>query len=306
MRIFVFYLFHRNEFIEHPVVNHQHHGRVVEIILQSEETFTGIVSLHVVHFITADNLLVLFAIRGKCHSSMKEHFQIRPYLRQIICALDFHDMSDNSQHPRRHSRQIGHILVHRATRNLFHLFLKVTQQCDFLFGHTNKVDQWIDILNQNGRQVTHQTPLQIIIGSMTTSQNQPFSRKKTAIGILLQIKRDGIHTAGIMDIVQSFLADRNKLALIICRTRRLCKPNNFTRPQHIFFSPAHALHVWLYFLISLQRNTLIILITLYVFIAILQSPFRIGSVFDKTFKDLCLNSFRLSGIQCCSCLSGFE
>ena len=41
MRIFVFYFFHRNEFIEHPVVNHQHHGSVVEIILQSDETCTG-------------------------------------------------------------------------------------------------------------------------------------------------------------------------------------------------------------------------------------------------------------------------
>ena len=81
MRIRRIKLIHWQEFIEYTIVNHQHHSRIGRIVLQAEETFTGIVGFHIMHFIRANQLLVLFTIRRECNTSMEEHFQIRPYFR---------------------------------------------------------------------------------------------------------------------------------------------------------------------------------------------------------------------------------
>ena len=39
----------RNKLVEHIVVEHEHHRCVGKVVLQSEETLTGVVGLHVVH-----------------------------------------------------------------------------------------------------------------------------------------------------------------------------------------------------------------------------------------------------------------
>ena len=45
------HFFEGNEFVEHVVVEHELHGFVGRVGLQSEEAFGGVVSLHIVHLL---------------------------------------------------------------------------------------------------------------------------------------------------------------------------------------------------------------------------------------------------------------
>ena len=146
---------------------------------------------------------------------MEKHFQIWPYLRQIVRTLQLHDTLNYRQHPRRNSRNVCDILVHRYTSNLFHLFLKIAQQSNLLFWYTNEINQRIDIFNQDSRKVAHLAMLQVIVRRMASSKNQRSSGENTAIGILLQIKSHRITTTGIVQILKTFLTYRNEFALVV-------------------------------------------------------------------------------------------
>ena|SRR5699024_2153217 len=109
-----------------------------------------------------------------------------------------------------------------------------------------------------------------------------------------------------MNIMKAIPAYGNKFALVIGRSRRFSKPLHLSTPQDIFFPMAHTLYVWLDFFVSLYRYTLEVLISLYVFIAIFQSPLRIGSIINQPAKYFMLECLSLSCIQGCRFLSGLE
>ena len=94
---------HGDEFVEYIVIYHQCHGGVMQVALQAEETFAGIVGFHVVHLVTRNQLLVLFTVRSEADASMEEYFQVRPYLIQMFGTGLFQNTLDDSQHPRRDS-----------------------------------------------------------------------------------------------------------------------------------------------------------------------------------------------------------
>ena len=81
---------------------------------------------------------------------------------------------------------------------------------------------------------------------------------------------------------------------------------HFSTPQDIFLSMTHPFHVWLDFFVSLYRYTLKVLISLYVFIAIFQSPLRMGRILHQPAKHFMLEHLSLSCIQGCRFLSGLE
>ena len=110
-RVFTFKLVHRNEFIEHTIVEHQQHGRVGRIILNAEEAFAGIIGFHIVHVRLGNKLLVLFPIGSESNTAVEEYFQVGPYLLQMLLAREFHHAHQNRQHPRRYTREVGHVFV---------------------------------------------------------------------------------------------------------------------------------------------------------------------------------------------------
>ena len=90
---------HRNELIEHAIVEHQQHRFVVRIVLNTEEALAGIVRLHIVHIRRGYQLLILLAIRRKGHTTMEEHLDIGPHLLQMLFARHLHHTGQHGEHP---------------------------------------------------------------------------------------------------------------------------------------------------------------------------------------------------------------
>ena len=294
----------RNKLIEHVIVNHQQHGRIVQIALQAKEAFTGIIRFHVMHLVCRNKLLVLFTIRCEAYSPVEENLQIRPYLIQMFGTRFLQHTVQHGQHPGRNSRNVGHILMNRGTGNAFHLLFKLTQQGNLFLRHPNQVHQRTDILNQDGRQVTHQTVLHVIVRAMTASQYQSLTRKETAFRILTEVQCHCICSSPIMDSFQSFRADRNKLTFIISCSRRLGVPDDLSRPQHILFTMAHTVNITFYIFIRLYRNTLKICIIPDLAEIIFLSPLRSRSALYQFSEYTALNFFGLCPIKVNFSLSG--
>ena len=78
--MFALQFVHRDKLIENAIVYHQAHCGIARVVLQTEKALRGVVSLHVVHPGTFDELLVLFPIGGEGHPAVEEDFQVGPYL----------------------------------------------------------------------------------------------------------------------------------------------------------------------------------------------------------------------------------
>jgi len=196
---------HRDELIEHVIVYHQQHRWVGRVALQTEESLAGIISLHIMHVGRCDELLILLAIRRKGNAAVEEYLQVWPYLFQMFLARYFHHTHQHAEHPTRHARYVGHVLVQGLMCDAVALHLEIAQQGGFLLRHTYHVDQWIDILDEDGTQVAYQTIRQIVVGRMAATQNETLAIKKPALGVVAQIESYRIATTGIVDVMQSIV-----------------------------------------------------------------------------------------------------
>ena len=93
-------LFHGNELEEDAIVNHQAHGRVVGIVLQTEESLGRIVCFHIMHTGGRDKVMILFFVRSKGNASVEEYLQIGPYFAQIVGSGKFYHSVQYRHHPR--------------------------------------------------------------------------------------------------------------------------------------------------------------------------------------------------------------
>ena len=202
---------HRDELVEHTIVEHEQHGLVGRVILNAEEALTGIIGLLVVHIGRGDQSLVLFPVRREGHTPMEEHLDIGPHLFQMGLTCEVHHTSQHREHPGRYAREVGDILVHRLLGNALTLHLEVGQQGYLLAGHPNQIHQRIDVLDEDGTQVAYQRILQVVVGGMTASEDQTLAVEHPRLGIIPEIDSYGVAPSGIVDLMESFLTHRNEL-----------------------------------------------------------------------------------------------
>ena len=105
------HLFERDELVEHVVVEHEGHGAIARIGLETEETLRGVVGFHVAHARGRDESVVLFAIGGEGHAAVEENFEVGPHLIERFCACTFEHFHDHRHHPRRNPRNRSHVFV---------------------------------------------------------------------------------------------------------------------------------------------------------------------------------------------------
>ena len=134
---------------------------------------------------------------------MEEHFQVGPHFLQMFFTRKFENTYQHTEHPAGHSRDIGHILIHRLAGYTVALYLEVAQQGCLLLGHSHQVGQRIDILDEDGTQVAHQTARDIIVGRMTSAKNKALSIEELAFGMISQIIGHRIEASCIMNAMQS-------------------------------------------------------------------------------------------------------
>ena len=297
-RIFLADVFQWYKLVENAVVYHQQHGAVGRIALRAEVTFGGVVGLHVVHFIAAYHLFVLFAVGREGHAAVEEDFQIGPHFLQALLAGLLQNVLDEYQHPRRHARQVGDVGMDGFSGNGFHFRLEVFHQCRLFARHTDVVDQRIEVFHQDGREVAHEAVVRVQVGSVASAQNQSLTREESAFGVLTQVEGYGILTAAVVRVVQRFLADGQELALVVRRTRRLGKPAYLRRPQQVLLSSPQAGYVGLYFFVSLYRQAVLeVFVSAYGTEVVLSAPFRSGCFADEAHQYTVLYFSGISGIQ---------
>ena len=255
-RIIAAKLIHRDELVEHVVIYHERHGRICRVVLQAEEALAGIVSLHIMHVRRSDELLILLAVRREGDAAMEEHLQVWPHFLQMLLAGKLHHTHQYAEHPARNTRDIGHVLVQGFMGNAVALHLEVAEQSRLLLWHTHHVGKRIDVLDEDGAQVAHQTARHIIVRRMATAENQAFAIENLALRIIAQIICHGIKATFVMDVLQSILRNRNKLTLVVGGTRRFGKPLHLSRPKDILFTMSHTVDIPLQFLVGVDRHIL--------------------------------------------------
>ena len=128
---------------------------------------------------------------------------------------------------------------------------------------------------------------------MAATQNQRTSIEQSRIGIVAKIKRYGVVTTCIVNLLQSFIADRDELRLIIGSTTRLGIPLYTTRPKDIALTMTHTVYLTLQLLIGIDRI---------VFHEILITLSGGKTVFSPIFGILCSmdQMFQHCALQCLS------
>ena len=187
---------------------------------------------------------------------MEEHLQVWPHFLQMLLAGKLHYTHQHTEHPARNTRDIGHVLVQGFMGNAVALHLEVAEQSRLLLWHAHHVSKRIDILDENGAQVAHQTARHIIVRRMATAENQAFAIENLALRIIAQIICHGIKATFVMDVLQSILRNRNKLTLVVGGTRRFSKPLHLSRPKDILFTMSHTVDIPLQFLVGVDRHIL--------------------------------------------------
>ena len=295
-------LVHRYKLVEHVIVYHERHGFVCRVVLQSEESLAGIVGLHVVHTGRRDELLVLLAVRGKGYTAMEEHLQVGPHLFQVVLAAEFHHPYQNTEHPARHTRNVGDVLVHCLAGYAVALHLKVAQQCCLLARYAHQIGQRIDVLYQYGTEVAHQTARHVIVGRMASAEDKALSVENAALGVVAQIIRYRIKSSGIVYAVQAVAGNGYKLTLVVGGTRRLGVPLYNARPQDVLLAVPHPVYVTFQFLVGVYRYILRELtVTVGGVEQMFHSVFRVLAFAYEAHQHIVLYLFRLVEVS----LQGF-
>jgi hypothetical protein len=124
-----------------------------------------------------------------------------------------------------------------------------------------------------------------------------FSFENARARVLLQIAGNGIASTLIVNLLETIHTDRNELALVVGRSRRLSKKAHLSWPKNIRCSFTHAMDITFQFLVGVE--VLIgrkILITTYVGKTIFLAPLRISSFGDQLLQHVHLNFFSVRGI----------
>ena len=155
---------------------------------------------------------------------MEEYLKIWPNLFQMRLAGQFHHAVEYRKHPRRYTADVGDVFRHGLAGYAVSLLLEVRQQGCLLLGYADKVYQRIDVLNQNGTQVAYQRTRQIVVRGMAATQDEATSVEHAALGIVSQVDGYRVIAPGIVDLLQTFIADGNELRLVVRCSARLRVP----------------------------------------------------------------------------------
>ena len=237
---------------------------------------------------------------------MKEHLQVRPHFVEGLRSRLLQDTLDDGQHPGRHARKIGHFLTDGGVGDAFHFLLELAEQGDFLAGHPYQVGQGVDVLDKDGGQVAHQAVLHVVVGAVAATENEGLARKQAAVRVGAQVESDRVGATFVMDVLQAFPAHRDELALVVGGPRGLGVPVDFSGPQYIGFSMAHAVHIAFDVFVCLDRNPPEIAVRFHGSVIMLFAPFGSGCTLNQPVENLFLDFLRTGVVQIDRLLAGNE
>ena len=140
-----------DELVECGEVEKQHHGVVVYVVLEGEEPFGGIVGFEITHARRIGYSGILFAIGFKRYSSVEKYFEIGPHIVNGVGSGLLDDVLYDGHEPRRHTRYVGDVFVHRGLDKRRKLFVPLLHECDTLGWHSHEIDQRVYAVDEVGR-----------------------------------------------------------------------------------------------------------------------------------------------------------
>ena len=142
---------------------------------------------------------------------MEKYFQIGPDFVDPVFAGDLEHPVEDRKHPRWNAADVGHIFLEGFPGDPVAFLLEIGKQRRFFLRDTHQVGQRVDILDEDGAQVTHQRIFQVVVRAMAASQNQSLAVEKPALRVVGQIESHGIVTTLQMRLLQPVRADRDEL-----------------------------------------------------------------------------------------------
>ena len=163
---------------------------------------------------------------------------------------------DDGEEPRGHATQIGDVLA-LARLNESRQFLgPVLEQSNALGGHTKQVSNRVDIVDERCREVAHASArFEVQLIGKRAAQNQCLARKKSAIGVEIEVVRHHITRPLVVVPSQRLEGYGNVLVIAIASARRLRKVVASSWPQHIFLATHHAHNLRLQILVAVKWHS---------------------------------------------------
>ena len=207
---------------------------------------------------------------------------------------EFHHSAQHRQHPRRHTAEVGHVFLQCLMSDPVTFHLKVREQGSLFLRHPYQVSQRVDVLYEDGAEVTHEASVDVIVRRMATAEYQGTSVEESALGVVAQVESHSVGTSVVVNVVQSVLAHRNKLAFVVGGARRLCIPFHLSRPQNVTFTMPHSVDVALEFLIGVDRHVMReVLISLGSRKSMVTAIFSVRATLDEAFQHVALQLLAL-------------
>ena len=146
---------------------------------------------------------------------MEEHFQVGPYIVDVLLARNLKHTHQHAEHPRRDAGEIGDVLLEAFVRYAVALHLEVGEQGCLLLRHTDKIDERTDVLDEDGTKVADERLRHVVVGRVRSAQYQSLSVEHSALGIVLQVERHDIRAALVVYVLQTLLRHGNELTLVV-------------------------------------------------------------------------------------------
>ena len=129
---------------------------------------------------------------------------------------------------------------------------------------------------------------------MASPKDKALAVEEPTLRMIAEIIGNHILPALVVNGLQSLMGNRDELALVIGRTRRLGVPSHRPRPEHVAFSVAHTVDVAFQFFVGVDRNVLHeIIIGPDCREQMFPSVFGVFRPFYKVFHDFPLDSLSL-------------
>ena len=113
----------------------------------------------------------------------------------------------------------------------------------------------MQVLQQHGREVAAMCPPVQGRRAVTAAKDQPFLRKETRVGAIMQVKRNGVEASRIMAAAQDVGRDGDVFTAVVRCAAALRVPSHGRGPQHVFLSVNHPFDERVQVFVTLKRDT---------------------------------------------------
>ena len=179
---------------------------------------------------------------------MKIDFQVGPDLQQVLLAGDLEHAVEQDQHPGRHARQAGDVLLDGLVDDGVQFGLPLAHQGRLLAGGAADVRPEGHVFYDDGREVP-EIGVVVLVNRRASSQPQSLALEDLGILVVVDVQAEHVLSGLEMAVIEGLVAHRDELALGIGGSTGFGEPLDLARPEDVLLSPPVPLDQRLYGLV---------------------------------------------------------